>query len=83
MQDYLTTGIARFGVGRRLRLTAAQIAPRRPMLHVADAKKGVVVVEQSVEFKAGERLGVDGDLARFEQEILEPLGKVKAEGVEA
>jgi hypothetical protein len=73
MQDCLTTGIARFAPPRKLRLSADQIAPRLANLTVLDDKRGDVEVTRAVEFKAGERIGVDGEISRADLAVLEPV----------
>lgn len=73
MNRYGTLAVVRFGVGEVLALTPDQAAPRAAMLE--DAGKGLWRVTGSVEFKAGEEIGLkpDAPLSRYLEERLQPL----------
>jgi hypothetical protein len=62
MDKFLIVSVATFGAGARLGLSKEQAAARAGAL--TDVGKGVYVAKQSVQFKAGEVIGIDGDLPK-------------------
>lgn len=80
---YTVTGtVAEFGIGQRLRLTAAQIDARRFALDNINDKTGEVTVANVVQFKRGEIIdvkdGKDEVLPRSLTLVLTPTSKVPA-----
>lgn len=62
MEKYLIVATATFGAGLRLGLSKEQAAARANALK--EVGKGVYVAQQPVQFKAGETVGIDGDLPK-------------------
>lgn len=62
MDKYLIVAPATFGAGARLGLSKEQAAARANALK--EVAKGVFVAQQPVQFKAGEVIGIDGDLPK-------------------
>lgn len=75
-KELLTFNIA----GQRLALKDSQIAPRAHNLTVVSKQKGgaVVAVKAPVQFKAGEVLGIDGDLPKDLTARVEALDELAA-----
>lgn len=62
MDKYLVVAPATFGAGARLGLSKEQAAARAHALK--EVGKGVYVAQQPVQFKAGETVGIDGELPK-------------------
>lgn len=72
MEKYRVTSPVTFAAGTRLGLTEAQARPRRHAL--VEIKRGVYETVSSVQFKAGEEIGFDGDVPKG---LLDSLGTDK------
>lgn len=68
MDRYLIVAPAFFGAGSRLGLSKEQAAARFHALK--EVGKGVYVALDSVQFKAGEVIGVDGELPKALAELV-------------
>ncbi|MBB4277030.1 hypothetical protein [Rhizobium mongolense] len=77
---YTVTGTAvTFGIGQRLKLSAAQIDARRHVLEIDDEDKGSVMATGLVTFKRGEELGLEDkpeELPRTVSDVLTPSSSV-------
>lgn len=69
MQDYTTTGKFVMHAGALVRLSPAQAAARAHRIAKTD-QEGVFEVIKSIEFKAGEQIGVAGVLNKAQAEAL-------------
>lgn len=82
MDKYLIVAPATFGAGARLGLSKEQAAARAHALK--EVAKGVYVAQQPVQFKAGEVVGIDGDLPKVLAELVDkPKAKKAAAAAEA
>lgn len=61
---YTTTTPITLPVGTVLALTKGQYADRANALQVQSAKKGLYLTTAIVQFKAGESIGIEGDLPK-------------------
>ncbi len=79
---YTVTGtVAEFGVGQRLRLSAAQIDARRFALEDINEKSGEVTIKSLVQFKRGEEIDLkekEDSLPRSLSVVLTPSSKLAA-----
>ena len=66
MRAFRAAELLTFSAGQRLALKDSKIAPRAHSLTIVSKEKGgaVVEVKSPVQFKAGEVVGIDGDLAK-------------------
>lgn len=76
MNKYLIVAPATFGASARLGLSREQAAARAHALR--EVGKGVYVAQQSVQFKAGETVSVDGELPKALAELVEAPKAKKA-----
>ena len=67
MNKYTATSMVRLPKFARVKLTKEQAAPRRHNLDVVDEKAGIYEVKNTIEFKAGEVFGYDGELPKAER----------------
>jgi hypothetical protein len=70
---YTALGLARFGPGAVLQLSAAQAAARAHVLDTLDAQAGHYRARAAVEFKRGESIGLAEQPARNMSETLVPV----------
>lgn len=67
MQTYQATGVVGLNAGAQVKLSKEQAASRA---HALTAQgKGVYLVRERIEFKAGEIFGLDGDLPKHLAEL--------------
>lgn len=81
MDKFLIVSVATFGAGARLGLSKEQAAARAGAL--TDVGKGVYVAKQSVQFKAGEVIGIDGNLPKALAVSVDRPSKAKKAAVSA
>jgi hypothetical protein len=72
MTEYKTTSRITVPAGTVVRLSPEQAADRARSLEKAD-DEGRFVTKDTLEFKAGEQLGIEGDLGRATMAKLEPV----------
>ncbi len=76
MKNYRVVGkICRLGQGSCVAIDEAQYRRRAHRVTPVDGRDGVYTLNEPLEFKSGEKFGLEGDLAKAAQGMVREMGK--------